>query len=109
MYIDFSSDFLKKGPFFGTVKRFFMNQEQILQELLSLLEEKGVRICREDMGGRGGGLCVVGGEKLFFLDNNAGCTENIHQCGMAVNDEIDIEEVYITPEVREYLEKLRKK
>ena len=86
-----------------------MNQEQILQELLSLLEEKGVRICTEDIAGGGGGLCVVGGKKLFFLDSSAGYTENIYKCGIAVNDELDIEEVYITPEVREYLEKLRKK
>ena len=43
-----------------------MNQQQILDELLALLEDNGVELRSEPMGGGGGGLCTIKGKKIFF-------------------------------------------
>ena len=45
-----------------------MNEQRILEELLALLEADGVSIRSEPLGGSGGGLCTVKGERIFFVD-----------------------------------------
>lgn len=81
-----------------------MNQQQILEELLALLEANKVRVRREPLGGAGGGLCAVKGEQIFFVDTQAPSVEVIAACAEAVAKVVDIEKVYIKPEVREFIE-----
>lgn len=81
-----------------------MNELRILEELLDLLQAKGVTIRNEPLGGCGGGLCVLKGENIFFLDTQAAAAEKIAVCAEAVSKMVDIESVYIRPEVRQYIE-----
>ena len=81
-----------------------MNDQRILEELLGLLEASKVQIRREPMGGAGGGLCTVKGEFVFFLDTQASAGEMAAKCAEAVSRVLDIENIYIRPEVREYIE-----
>ena len=48
-----------------------MNEQRILEELITLLESAGVTIRNESLGGSGGGLCTVKGQKIFFVDTQA--------------------------------------
>jgi hypothetical protein len=74
-----------------------MNDQRILEELLALLEAKNVKIRREPLGGRGGGLAAMKGATLFFVDVATLCAD-------AVLKLVDIETIYLRPEVRLFLE-----
>ncbi len=81
-----------------------MNEQRILDELLALLEAQNVKIRREPLGGRGGGLAAMKGEKLFFVDTEATSAEVAALCADAVLKLVDIETIYLRPEVRLFLE-----
>jgi hypothetical protein len=81
-----------------------MNEQRILDELLDLLEGNGVRIRREAMGGSGGGLCAIKGESIFFLDTESASAEVASLCAQAVARLLDVEAVYLRPEVRQFIE-----
>ena len=82
-----------------------MNTQRILEELLALLEASGVTIRNEPLGGSGGGLCTMKGRKLFFVDTQASPAEMAAICAEAVAKAVDIENIYVLPEVREFIEK----
>jgi hypothetical protein len=84
-----------------------MNEQRIFEELLALLEANGVAIRSEPLGGSGGGLCTVKGERIFFVDTQATSAEMAATCAEAVSKVVDIEGIYIRPEIREYIEKYR--
>jgi hypothetical protein len=81
-----------------------MNEQQILEELLTLLEANGVTIRNEPLGGNGGGLCTVKGKQIFFLDTQAASAESAAICAEAISKVLDIEKLYIRPEVRQFIE-----
>jgi len=84
-----------------------MNTQNILQELLALLEANDVAIRTEPLGGSGGGLCTIKGRHIFFVDRQASTTEIATQAAQAVAKIADIENIYIKPEIREFIEKNR--
>ena len=81
-----------------------MNKQRILEKLLELLEANGVTIRREPLGGSGGGLCTLKNERIFFVDMQASSAEMAALCAEAVSKVVDIEKIYIRPEVREFIE-----
>ena len=82
-----------------------MDTREITEELVALLEQSGVEIRREAMGGGGGGLCVIKEKKIFFVDTDCALAEMNAICSRAVNELLDIESIYIRPQVRQYIEK----
>ena len=82
-----------------------MDTREITEDLVALLEQYGVEIRREAMGGGGGGLCVIKGKKIFFVDTECPIAEMTAICSRAVNELLDIDSVYIRPQVRQVLEK----
>ena len=81
-----------------------MNEQRILEELLALLEANGVTIRNEPLGGSGGGLCTIKGEHVFFVDTQAGSAEAASTCAEVVSKLLDIETLYVRPEVRLFIE-----
>ncbi len=81
-----------------------MNEQRILEELLTLLEANGAAIRKEPLGGSGGGLCTVKGQSIFFVDTQAPSAEVAAKCSEAVSKTINIEQIYIKPEVRQFIE-----
>jgi len=81
-----------------------MNEQSILEELLGLLEKTRTVIRSEPLGGSGGGLCMIKGEPVFFLDTQAQTADSAALCAQAVATLIDIENIYIKPEVRQFIE-----
>ena len=81
-----------------------MNTQRIFEELLTILEANGVRIREEPLGGSGGGLCSIKGEWTFFVDTQAPSAVMAEICAEAVSQAVDIEQIYIRPEIREYIE-----
>ena len=81
-----------------------MNEQRILEELLALLEQNKVTIRNEPLGGSGGGLCTIKGEPIFFVDTQAPSAQVAELCAEAVLKVVDIEKIYIRPEVRQFIE-----
>ena len=81
-----------------------MNEQMILQELLALLEAKGITIRNEPLGGSGGGLCTIKGERIFFVDTQAPSANVASMCAEAVSKVVEIEQIFIKPQVRQFIE-----
>ena len=75
-----------------------------MEELLAVLEANGVAIRDEPLGGNGGGLCAVKGRRIFFVDTQAPSAVVAAMCAQAVPKVVDIEQIYIKPEVRQFIE-----
>lgn len=86
------------------IRNLGMDEQRILDELLALLEANHVTIRREPLGGGGGGLCTVKGQNIFFVDTQAQSADVAALCAEAVARLLDIEKVYIKPEVRQFIE-----
>jgi len=81
-----------------------MNEQRILEELLALLETNGVAIRNEPLGGSSGGLCTVKGQQIFFFDTESASADAAVVCAEVVAKLLDIDKLYIRPEVREFIE-----
>ena len=81
-----------------------MNEQAILEELLALLETSNVKIRSEPLGGSGGGLCSIKGQRIFFVDTQAPTADVAAFCAEAVKKVVDIEKVFIKPQVRQFVE-----
>ena len=81
-----------------------MNERRILEELLALLQANGVTVRHEPLGGRGGGLCTVKGQQFFFVDTQACSADMAALCAEAVSRILDIDQVYIKPQIRQFIE-----
>ncbi len=81
-----------------------MDQRQILEELLDLLRQNGLDARIEHLGGRGGGLCKLKSVPVLFVDSDATVADRLAVCAQALRDVVDIETVYLKPQVREFLE-----
>lgn len=75
-----------------------------MEELLALLESSGVSIRNEPLGGSGGGLCTIKGQQVFFADTQAASGVVAAACAEVVAKIVNIEEIYIKPEVRQFIE-----
>ena len=82
-----------------------MDDQRIVDELLALLEANGVGIRSEPLGGGGGGLCTIKGRRTFFVDTQAPAGDVAARCAEAVPKVLDIESVYMRPEVRQLIER----
>lgn len=82
-----------------------MNERDILEQLLTLLEENGVKIRKEPLAGSGGGLCTVKTRKIFFVDTEAPSGDVAVLCAQAAGQLIDIGSIYLRPQVRQFVEK----
>ena len=81
-----------------------MNEQRMVEELLALLEGHGVRIRHEPLGGRGGGLAAIKGQSIFFVDTEAATADVAMLCAEAVARLLDIETIYLKPDVRGFIE-----
>lgn len=81
-----------------------MDTQEILDELLALLAQTDAVIRTEALGGGGGGLCELKDKKIFFADSDSSTSETARNCAQAVAKLVDIEEIYIKPEIRRFIE-----
>ena len=81
-----------------------MNEQAILEELLALLEANEVTIRNEPLGGSGGGLCTIKGRRILFVDTQAPSIATATICAEAIPKVVDIEQIYVKPQVRRFIE-----
>jgi len=81
-----------------------MTDQQILQELESILEALGIHVRHETLEGFPGGMCMVNGRCCMFLDASTQPADLARLCAGAVMGKTDLDTMYLKPEVRRYLE-----
>ena len=88
-----------------TVKQsgWYVTEQHILDELLTLLAVHGITVRGEPLEGNPGGLCKVRGKTILFLDTGATAYRQALLCAEAAAKLIDIEAVYLRPEVRRFI------
>ena len=82
-----------------------MDHQEITEELLEILEQNGISIRTEPLGGRGGGLCKLKEKTLFFVDSEATAADMAAISAQTVQQLVKIENIYIKPQVRDFIEK----
>ena len=75
-----------------------------MEELLALLEANDVTIRNEPLGGSGGGLCTMKGKHILFVDTEAPSVVTAAICAEALPKIADIEQIFIRPQVRQFIE-----
>lgn len=79
-----------------------MTAEQILKELEELAERSGITI-RYEKGDFDGGYCVLKAERLIVVNRKLAPTRKGSVVAQAIA-EVGVEEVYLKPAVREFIE-----
>ena len=81
-----------------------MDNKSILDDLFDVLEKYNVKIRRDSLGGGGSGLCKIKGQYVFFADMDSSSYEIAVSCAKALVQVVDIESIYIKPQVRSFIE-----
>jgi len=78
-----------------------------LEALVTAAERLGVRVRREPLGGEGGGLCELRGQRLLFIDTAADLATQCERTAAALAGLPQIEQCYLVPEIRVLIERYR--
>jgi hypothetical protein len=82
-----------------------MDIQTRLEMLLSAAEEAGIEIRRVALNGDGGGLCVLRGRRVLFVDLGADTATRYDRSVAALADVAELRQRYLPPELREDLER----
>jgi hypothetical protein len=84
-----------------------MDTQNLLESLMELAVQMDVEIRRVGLDGDGGGLCLLKGKRILFVDTNSSLPDQLARtaAGLATID--DWEDIYILPEIREVIEQYR--
>ena len=85
-----------------------MKIDDMLQSLEEVAQKKAIRVTYENFGGElgAGGLCKVKGEWRLIIDKRATPSERVAMVAGALTG-FPLEDVFLTPEVRDLLDKVR--
>jgi len=78
-----------------------------LEEVLAAAEQCGIEVRRANLGGEGGGLCVIKGKQVLFVDTMADLETRFARTVEALATLEEIDQIYLRPEVREAIDKYR--
>ena len=84
-----------------------MDLQNRLDQLLSIAQELGWAIRREPLGGEGGGLCIIKGQNVLFVDSLADLETRYDRTLAALAPRPELDQRYLAPEIREDIEKAR--
>jgi hypothetical protein len=79
-----------------------MTHEQILRELEELAEKSGISV-RDEKGDFDGGYCILKAERIIVINKRLAAEKRTSILAQALA-EVGIEELYLKPAVREFIE-----
>ena len=82
-----------------------MDSEAIIVALEELADKLGIEIRREPFGGEGG-ICQFRGKRILFVDSSLDELSQVDVIASALCEE-PIEHLYVVPEIRDLLERMR--
>ncbi len=84
-----------------------MDLQARLDTLLAIAEEIGLDIRKEQLGGTGGGLCVLRGRRVLFVDTAADLEERYEAILSALAPLPDLDQHFLPPEIRDDVDRQR--
>lgn len=78
-----------------------------LDAVIQVFERLGVKLRKEHLGGNGGGLCTLRGERVVFIDLDADPPTHLDRCLAALSTMPELDSVYLIPALRERINRLR--
>ena len=78
-----------------------------LEVLLNLAEQIGIEVRAEPMGGDGGGLCLLKGRRVLFVDTSADLATRYDRTLAGLAPLLELDGHFIVPEVRQDLDHQR--
>ena len=78
-----------------------------LEIVLEALDRLDVAVRHERCGGSGGGLCIVKGRKIVFVDLDADELTRLECSLQALAGLPDAETLFLPPAIREHVDRLR--
>jgi hypothetical protein len=78
-----------------------------LEALLELAEQLDITVRREPLGGEGGGLCHLRGQRVLFVDIQADLQTRFEKTAAALAGLPEVDQHYLLPELREELDRHR--
>jgi hypothetical protein len=88
-------------------RRDMANLETRLDSLIELAEGLGMSIRREPLNGSGGGMCVLKGKRVLFVDTLADLETRYERTLAAMAPLTELDAQYVRPDVREDIERQR--
>lgn len=85
-----------------------MDLQTRLDEMAALAEQVGVEIRREALGGDGGGLCVLRGRRVLFIDTLADLETRYDKTLAALAGLPEVDAHYVRPDLREEIDRMRR-
>jgi hypothetical protein len=80
-----------------------------LDQLLAVAEDIGLDVRAEPMGGEGGGLCKLRGQRVLFVDTSADLATRYDRTLTALAPLPELDERYLLPELRNDIERQRER
>ena len=82
-----------------------MQNQELISAMLELAENAGLEVRKEYFGGDGGGLCILRGKRILFVDTAADTAEQVARTAAALAKLPELDSMFILPQVREELDK----
>lgn len=86
-----------------------MELQSRLDTLLALAEELGINVRREPLGGDGGGLCILRGRRILFVDTSADLETRYERTLVGLAPLPELDNLYLRPEIREDIDACRRR
>lgn len=84
-----------------------MDPDLRLSALLEAAEALGIEVRFEELGGSGGGLCVLKGRRVLFVDRGSDAATRYDRAIRELAQLPEIDTIFIRPDVREDLDRAR--
>jgi hypothetical protein len=84
-----------------------MDPDLRLSALLEAAEALGIEVRFEELGGTGGGLCVLKGRRVLFVDQGSDAATRYDRAVRELAQLPEIDTIFIRPDVREDLDRAR--
>lgn len=78
-----------------------------LEGVVTLFGRLGMDVRREHLGGDSGGLCVIRGRRVVFVDLDADLATRLDRCLQVLAGLPELDTVYVPPGLRERIEQAR--
>lgn len=80
-----------------------MDKVAQINRLLDFAGEIGVEVRHASLGGEGGGLCIIRGKRVLFVDTAAAVTCRLERTAQAIATLPETETRFLRPDIRELL------
>ena len=80
-----------------------MHAVEMLRSLVELAGRLGYQVRQEWLDGAGGGVCELKGTRIVFIDLSQAPADRARQLGAALADHPALDEMFLLPELRQFL------